>query len=99
MTYAVAFTDEFQSFLVGVKDPIAARAIKTRIVRFEAGLFGDVKPVGGKVMEARVDVGPGYRLYYTLKGREMVVLLVGGDKRRQQADIEKAKALAAGLAR
>jgi len=57
-----------------------------------------VKSVGGKVREARVDVGPGYRLYFTIKGREMVVQLCGGDKRRQQADIEKAKALAAGLA-
>lgn len=99
MIYAVAFTDEFQSFLDGLRDPIASRAIKTRIVRFEAGLFGDAKSVGGKVMEARVDVGPGYRLYYTIVGREMVVLLVGGDKRRQQADIEAAKALAAGLAK
>ena len=68
-------------------------------MRFEAGLFGDVKSVGGKVMEARVNVGPGYRLYFTMKGREMVVLLIGGDKRRQQADIEAAKALAAGLAK
>jgi putative addiction module killer protein len=81
-----------------LKDPVAARAIKTRIVRFEVGLFGDVKSVGGKVMEARVHVGPGYRLYYTMKGSEMVVLLCGGEKRRQQADIETAKALAAGLA-
>ena len=97
MPYAVAFTDEFESFLDSVKDPIAARAINTRIVRFEAGLFGDAKSVGGKVMEARVHVGPGYRLYYTIKGREMVVLLCGGDKRRQQADIEAAKALASGL--
>jgi putative addiction module killer protein len=99
MTYTVAFTDEFQAFLDGVKDPLAARAIKTRIVRFEAGLFGDAKSVGGKVMEARVHVGPGYRLYYTIRGREMVVLLCGGDKRRQQADIETAKSLAAGLAK
>jgi len=73
------------------------QAIKARIVRFEAGLFGDVKSLGGKVSEARVDVGKGYRLYFTKRGRETVVLLCGGDKRRQQADIEKAKALAAGL--
>jgi putative addiction module killer protein len=99
MTYTVAFTGDFQAFLDGVKDPLAARAIGTRIVRFEAGLFGDAKSVGGRVMEARVHVGPGYRLYYTIKGREMVVLLCGGDKRRQQADIETAKSLAAGLAK
>jgi putative addiction module killer protein len=99
VTYAIAFTDEFQLFLERLKDPVAQRAIRTRIVRFEVGLFGDVKSVGGKVMEARVDVGPGYRLYYTMKGRETVVLLCGGDKRRQQADIEAAKALAAALAK
>lgn len=99
MTYTVAFTDEFRVFLAALRDPIASRAIKTRIVRFEAGLFGDVKSVGGKVMEARVDVGPGYRLYYTVRGRKMVVLLVGGNKRRQQADIEAAKTLAEGLAK
>ncbi|MEP7130316.1 MAG: type II toxin-antitoxin system RelE/ParE family toxin [Sphingomicrobium sp.] len=97
VTYTVAFTEQFQAFLDRLKDPIASRAIKTRIVRIEAGLFCDVKSVGGKVMEARVDVGPGYRLYYTISGHEMVVLLVGGDKRRQRADIEAAKALAAGL--
>jgi putative addiction module killer protein len=99
VVYAVAFTDEFQTFLDGIDDQIAARAVKTRIVRFEAGLLGDVKPVGGKVMEARVHVGPGYRLYFTVRGREMIVLLCGGDKRRQQADIEMAKVLAAGLAK
>ena len=99
VTYTVAFTEQFRTFLDRLKDPVASRAIKTRIVRFEAGLFGDVKSVGGMVMEARVDVGPGYRLYYTLKGHEMVVLLVAGDKRRQQADIEAAKSLAASLAK
>ncbi|HET6536309.1 MAG TPA: type II toxin-antitoxin system RelE/ParE family toxin [Sphingomicrobium sp.] len=97
MACTVAFTGEFQAFLDGIRDPVAARAIKTRIVRFEAGLFGDVKSVGGKVMEARINVGAGYRLYYAMRGREMVVLLCGGDKRRQQADIAVAKALAAAL--
>ena len=97
MAYTIAFTEEFKEFLDGIRDPVAARAIKTRIVRFEAGLFGDVKPVGGKVAEARIDVGPGYRLYYAKRGRQMVVLLCGGDKRRQQADIATARALAAAL--
>lgn len=98
MTYSVAFTEEFEAFLASMRDPAASRAIRTRIVRFEAGLFGDAKSVGGKVMEARIDVGPGYRLYYSIRGRTMVVLLCGGTKRRQQADIEKAKTLATGLA-
>lgn len=97
MSYTIAFTEEFEEFLDGIRDPVAARAIKTRIVRFEAGLFGDVKALGGKVIEARIDVGPGYRLYYAKKGLQMIVLLCGGDKKRQQADIEMAKALAAGL--
>jgi putative addiction module killer protein len=99
VAYAVALTDDFEAFLASIKDARVRRAIAARIVRFEAGLFGDVKSVGGKVSEARVDVGPGYRLYYTIRARKLVVLLCGGDKRRQQADIETAKALAAGLAK
>ena len=74
MTYVVAFHRRVPVIPRERQGPVAARAIKTRIVRFEAGLFGDVKSVGGKVMEARVNVGPGYRLYFTMKGREMVVL-------------------------
>ena len=54
------------------------------------GNFGDVKPVGDGVWEARIDWGPGYRIYYAQAGQRLILLLVGGDKRKQQADIEKA---------
>lgn len=55
--------------------------------------FGDAKPVGDGVYEMRIDYGPGYRLYYTKRGNELVLLLVGGDKSTQQKDIAKAKKL------
>jgi putative addiction module killer protein len=54
------------------------------------GNFGDVKPVGEGVWEARIDWGPGYRIYYAQAGQSLILLLLGGDKRKQQADIEKA---------
>lgn len=58
------------------------------------GNFGDTKPVGAGVFELRFDFGPGYRVYYTERNSEIVVLLAGGDKSTQQQDIEKAKQLA-----
>ncbi|WP_340121430.1 type II toxin-antitoxin system RelE/ParE family toxin [Methylobacter svalbardensis] len=58
------------------------------------GNLGDVKPVGGDVSEMRVDVGAGYRVYFTLRGGVVVVLLAGGDKSTQQADIKRAVELA-----
>jgi putative addiction module killer protein len=58
---------------------------------------GDAQPVGEGVSELPIDYGPGYRIYYKLHGQEVIVLLVGGDKRTQSRDIEKAKALARNL--
>jgi len=54
------------------------------------GNFGDCKPVSGGVRELRVDHGPGYRVYYAMEGKQVVLLLCGGDKRRQSADIRRA---------
>jgi len=84
-------TPEFAAWLAGVSDPIAQRAIAMRLVRFEGGLFGDVKVVGDKVSEARIDVGQGYRAYFTVKGRTIVFMLCGGDKSTQKKDIKKAE--------
>jgi putative addiction module killer protein len=67
-------------------------AVLRRIDRITLGNFGDHKPVGGGVWELRVDVGPGYRLYYAQAGNTLVLLLCGGDKNTQQADIERALA-------
>lgn len=75
-----------------------ARArIDIRIRRVELGLFGDAKSVGGGVSELRIDYGPGYRVYFVRRGEVLVVLLGGGDKRTQAADIKAAQALAAEL--
>jgi len=58
----------------------------------ELGNFGDVKPVGRGVLERRIDFGPGFRIYFGQDGRKLIVLLVGGTKKRQQRDVEQAKA-------
>jgi len=61
------------------------------------GMPGDVKPVGAGISELRIDYGPGYRVYFVQRGKTLIVLLGGGDKRSQTADIKAAKALAAQL--
>jgi putative addiction module killer protein len=70
----------------------AARArVQARVLRFETGNLGDHKDVGGGVWEARFDFGPGYRLYFGRIGREVVLLLLGGDKKSQKKDIQRAR--------
>lgn len=77
----------------GLRDAVALRAIRARETRIAAGLWGDVKRIG-KISELRVDVGPGYRIYFTIRGTEVILLLLGGNKRTQQADIAKAQSMA-----
>jgi putative addiction module killer protein len=89
--WTVERTREFSDWLVELADPIARAAIVARIVRVELGNFGDAKSVGGKVSELRVDVGPGYRVYLTRTGHTVQLLLCGGDKSTQQADIQRAR--------
>ena len=71
--------------------------IQTRVDRLQLGLVGDVKPVGEGVSELRIDYGPGYRIYFVQRGRTLVILLAGGDKRTQDADIKTALKLARDL--
>jgi putative addiction module killer protein len=79
-------------------DNISARArILVRIERLVAGNPGNVKPVGEGVSELRIDYGPGYRVYYTQRGRSMIILLAGGDKSSQARDIKTALRLARNL--
>jgi len=73
-------------------DARAAAKIGAAVARIEAGNFGDVKPVGEGISERRLDFGPGYRMYFGQDGPKLVILLVGGTKRRQQRDIDQAKA-------
>jgi putative addiction module killer protein len=84
-------TREFQDWLDGLKDMRAQVRIVARLRLAEAGNLGDWKPVGGDVSEMRVDVGPGYRLYFTRRGNLLIVMLAGGDKSTQGRDIKRAQ--------
>ena len=80
-----------REWLETVTDAVAYAAIQSRMDRLRRGLFGDSEPVGEGVRELRIDTGPGYRVYYARPGKQIVLLLCGGDKRRQTADIKRAK--------
>jgi putative addiction module killer protein len=90
-------TEVFAKWLDALKDIRARARILVRIERLAAGNPGDVKPVGGGVSELRIDYGPGYRVYYKKHGRQVVILLAGGDKRTQTKDIKTALRLAKNL--
>lgn len=87
-------TAVFQDWFDRLRDRKAAARINTRIVRIGYGLFGDAKVIGDGVKEFRIDYGPGYRVYFTERGKVSVILLCGGDKSTQSADIVRAKKLA-----
>jgi putative addiction module killer protein len=87
-------SDTFDGWLRGLRDRQARARILVRIDRLAAGNPGDIKPVGSGVSEIRIDYGPGYRLYLMQKGTVLVVLLAGGEKSTQAADIARAKAIA-----
>jgi putative addiction module killer protein len=92
--FTVLRTQVFVTWLNGLRDRRAAARIATRILRMEGGNFGDVEPVGEGVSEMRIDYGPGCRVYFIQPERTVVLLLCGGDKKRQARDIAKAKKLA-----
>jgi len=83
--------DVFGEWLSGVKDMRTRARILARIDRLATGNFGDCKSLGSGLYELRLDFGPGYRVYYALVGRTCVLLLCGGDKRTQAADIRRAR--------
>ena len=90
-------TDEFKAWSSGLRDLKARARIDARLRRAEMGNLGDVKAVGNGVSEMRIDYGPGYRLYFTKRGLKLIVLLCGGDKRTQTADIKRAQKMLAEL--
>lgn len=83
-------TELFSRWLDGLRDLRARARVQARIERLAMGNPGDVKPVGEGVSELRIDHGSGYRVYYTKHGREVLLLLAGGDKSTQSRDIETA---------
>ena len=87
-------TTRFSTWLAGLRDDRARSRILKRINRAKKGHLGDVGPVAEGVSEMRIFYGPGYRLYFALRGSEVIVLLCGGDKSTQEADIAEAKAMA-----
>lgn len=90
MSLTIETTRVFDKWLRSLRDPKAQAKIIVRIQRLGLGNAGDVKPVGSGVSEMRIDYGPGYRIYYTKKGKTIVILLCGGDKTTQPADIKRA---------
>jgi len=87
-------TRTFARWLAGLRDGRAKARILVRIRRLSLGNPGDVRPVGGGVSEMRIDVGPGYRVYFAARGKSLVVLLAGGDKDSQSRDVRRAIELA-----
>ena len=79
-------------WLYSLRDKVAVYRIRARFDRVELGNFGTIKPVGGGVTELKIDHGPGYRVYYAMSGKTVVLLLIGGDKSTQQKDVETEKA-------
>ena len=97
--YEVTKTDEFESWVAGLKDVVGKAKILSRIRRLEMGNPGDVAPVGDGISELRIPHGPGYRVYYKQANKTIILILCGGDKATQAKDIERAKAMVAEIAR
>ncbi len=93
--YTVILTPTFEKWFSRLKDRAIRLRLGRRIDRASRGNLGDVKPVGNGVYEMREFFGPGWRIYYIIKGELVLVLLCGGDKSSQQEDIAKAQAIAA----
>lgn len=93
MKYEVLQTATFKKWLSKLKDRQAIKAISLRLTRAVNGNLGDVKPISGALSEMRIFVGKGYRLYFTIRNGQVIVLLCGGNKSSQNRDIEIAKQL------
>jgi putative addiction module killer protein len=92
--YQIYETEVYTKWFASIKDQKAKARIDKRVDRAKYGNFGDWKTEAGEVRAMKIDYGPGYRLYYVIRDRTIIILLCGGDKRNQQADIKKATELA-----
>ena len=90
-------TEIFARWLEKLRDGRARARINARIRRPSVGIPGDVKSIGGGVLEMRIDYGPGYRVYFVRRGEALVILVAGGDKQTQSHDIAMAIKLARDL--
>jgi putative addiction module killer protein len=90
-------TEAYARWLDGLRDIRARARVLARVERLATGNPGDVKPVGEGVSELRIDYGPGYRVYFTMRGQTVIILLAGGEKRTQASDIKTALHLARNL--
>ena len=95
VVFTIRLTDEFAAWLSQIKDRLTKRRLQRRLEKAQLGNLGDVNPVGDGVIEMREFFGPGWRMYYVQRGKTLIVMLGGGDKSTQTADIAKAIALAA----
>ena len=93
----IVYTEVFETWLKRLRDRRAKVSIASRIERIEDGNFGDHKSVGEGVSELRINVGQGYRVYYTIRNNRVVILLCGGDKSAQHRDIQRARQIASEL--
>ena len=97
MPYAVILSETFRRWLRALRDRQAQARIAVRLDRVAEGNFGDHRSVGQGVSELRINVGQGYRVYYTIRDKTVVLLLCGGDKASQQQDIHRAQQMASEL--
>ena len=93
MTYTIETTELFDKWLRKLKDASVKIKILARLARVENGNFGDHKQLGEDLFELRMFFGSGFRIYYTIRNRRLVLLLVGGNKSTQGKDIKKAETL------
>jgi putative addiction module killer protein len=89
--YTIKMLPEFDTWLNKLKDRITRLRLSRRLDKAQRGNLGDVKPVGDRVFEMREHFGPGWRMYYIKRGDTLIVMLGGGDKDSQEADIAKAR--------
>lgn len=90
LMYTIKRLPEFADWLNAIKDPMTRARLIRRLEKVARGLLGDVKPVGENVCEMREHFGPGWRMYYIERDGTLIVMLGGGDKSTQSADIARA---------
>lgn len=95
--YTIKQTEAFSAWLLGLRDLKTRQRLATRLRKASLGNLGDVKPVGDGVFEMREQFGPGWRMYYVIRGEVIIVMLGGGNKSSQSEDISRAIRLAAQL--